>query len=85
MKDFHDEDNFYALLIIVLIRPILNTDLVTRSIMASDHSLESAHEISVAMVMGPLQLTVTWYTIHHATEQVAHWDIKKKATSSSQT
>ena len=28
--------------------------------------------------MGPLQLTVTWYKVHHAGEQVAHWDIQNK-------
>ena len=26
-------------------------------------------------LMGPLQLTVTWYKIHHAEEQATHWDI----------
>ena len=25
--------------------------------------------------MGPLQLAVTWYKIHHAGEQATHWDI----------
>ena len=28
--------------------------------------------------MGPLQLAVTWYKIHHAGEQATHWDIQKK-------
>ena len=31
--------------------------------------------------MGPLQLAVTWYKIHHAGEQAVHWDIQNKATS----
>ena len=35
--------------------------------------------------MGPLQLMVTWYRVRHAGEQVAHWNIQNKATSSSQT
>ena len=35
--------------------------------------------------MGSFQLTVTWYRIRHAGEQVAHWDILNKSTSSSQT
>ena len=29
-------------------------------------------------VMGPLQLAVTWYKIHHAGEQATHWDIQNK-------
>ena len=28
--------------------------------------------------MGPLQLAVTWYKIHHAGEQATHWDIQNK-------
>ena len=28
--------------------------------------------------MGPLQLAVTWYKIHHAGEQATHWDIHNK-------
>ena len=32
-----------------------------------------------------LQLTVTWYKIHHAGEQVTHWDILNKENSSSLT
>ena len=35
--------------------------------------------------ISPLQFTVTWYRIHHTGEQVAHWDIQNKATSSSHT
>ena len=35
--------------------------------------------------MGPLQLTVTWYKIHHTGEQATHWDTQNKETSSSQT
>ena len=34
--------------------------------------------------MDPLQLEVTWYKIRHAGEQVVHWDIQNKATSSRQ-
>ena len=29
-------------------------------------------------LMGPLQLAVTWYKIHHAGEQATHWDIQNK-------
>ena len=32
--------------------------------------------------MGPLQLTVTWYKIHHVGEQATHWDIQNKENSS---
>ena len=28
--------------------------------------------------MGPLQLAVTWYKIHHAGEQATHWDMQNK-------
>ena len=28
--------------------------------------------------MGPLQLAVTWYKIHHAGEQATHWDIQQQ-------
>ena len=28
--------------------------------------------------MGPLQLAVTWYKIHHAGEQATHWDVQNK-------
>ena len=28
--------------------------------------------------MGLLQLTVTWYRIHHGGEQATHWDIQNK-------
>ena len=28
--------------------------------------------------MGPLQLKITWYKIHHAGEQATHWDIQNK-------
>ena len=39
----------------------------------------------VLLCNGPsLQLTVTWYKIHHAGTQATHWDIQNKATSSSQ-
>ena len=34
--------------------------------------------------MGPLQLMVTWYKIHHAGMQATRWDIQNKVTSSSQ-
>ena len=37
----------------------------------------------IGLVMGPLQLTVTWYRIRHAGEQATHWDILDKATTSS--
>ena len=30
------------------------------------------------ITMGPLQLAVTWYKIHHAGEQATHWDIQNK-------
>ena len=39
---------------------------------------------TIIEMMGPLQLTVTWYKIHHAGKQATHWDIQNKATSSSQ-
>ena len=29
-------------------------------------------------LMGPLQLAVTWYKIHHAGEQATHWYIQNK-------
>ena len=32
----------------------------------------------VMELMGPLQLAVTWYKIHHAGEQATHWDIQNK-------
>lgn len=35
--------------------------------------------------IGPLQLTVTWYKIHLAGEQIAHWEISNKASLSSHT
>ena len=31
--------------------------------------------------MGPLQLAVTWYKIHHAGERATHWDIQNKENS----
>ena len=30
------------------------------------------------IVMGLLQLAVTWYKIHHAGEQATHWDNQTK-------
>ena len=33
------------------------------------------------VLMGPLQLTVIWYKIHHAGEQAMHWDIQNKENS----
>ena len=39
----------------------------------SQHSLSS-----INAAMGPLQLAVTWYKIHHAGEQATHWDIQNK-------
>ena len=32
----------------------------------------------IPVAMGPLQLAVTWYKIHHAGEQTTHWDIHNK-------
>ena len=40
--------------------------------------------IKLSSGMGPLQLTVKWCRIRHPGEQVAHWDIQNKPTSSSQ-
>ena len=39
------------------------------------------HLYPTSMVMGPLQLAVTWYKIHHAGEQSPHWDIQNKETA----
>ena len=36
------------------------------------------HICLISNIMGPLQLAVTWYKIHHAGEQATHWDIKNK-------
>ena len=33
---------------------------------------------STNAIMGPLQLAVTWYKIHHAREQATHWDAQNK-------
>ena len=38
----------------------------------------AVHQILVQPSMGPLQLAVTWYKIHHAGEQAPHWDIQNK-------
>ena len=32
----------------------------------------------LGLLMGRLQLAVTWYKIHHAGEQATHWDIEDK-------
>ena len=37
---------------------------------------------AIPSVIGPLQLTVTWYRICHAGEQATHWDIQNKENSS---
>ena len=33
---------------------------------------------SLIKIMGPLQLKITWYKIHHAGEQATHCDIQNK-------
>ena len=38
----------------------------------------AVHQILVQPSMGPLQLAVTWYKIHHAGEQAPQWDIHNK-------
>ena len=37
--------------------------------------------IHFSEIMGPLQLTVTWYKLHLAGEQATHWDIQNKRNS----
>ena len=37
-----------------------------------------AIKIGRKMIIGPLQLAVTWYKIRHAGEQATHWDIQNK-------
>ena len=36
----------------------------------------------VELIIGPLQLTVTWYKIHHAGDKAMDWDIQNKENSS---
>ena len=36
----------------------------------------------VELIIDPLQLTVTWYKIHHPREQAMDWDIQNKENSS---
>ena len=40
--------------------------------------LHRAQTNDLRRLMGPLQLAVTWYKIHHAGEQATHWDIQIK-------
>ena len=35
-------------------------------------------EVLLCETMGPLQLKITWYKIHHAGEQATHRDIQNK-------
>ena len=35
-------------------------------------------------LMGPLQLKIAWYKIHHAGEQATHWDIQNKENANAQ-
>ena len=54
------------------------------SVVDLDSLSNSAKHAVFSTAMGPLQVTITWYKIHHTGDKVAFRDIQNKATSSSQ-
>ena len=59
----------------ILGRKFLFIAFVSYRILNRTHCVVSFHSYSL---IGPLQLKITWYKIHHAGEQATHWDIQNK-------
>ena len=60
---------------------LLNSSFEVFVVQRRDIKFRVYSYVIVALEMGPLQLTVTWYKIRHSREQATLWAIQNKENS----